>query len=281
MHTKQTNFVQRLVSAVLFTPVIVFALFWSYWTYFLLFFYVLMLSMLEFYKLLKRANFYPMREYGICIGLLFYTITFTYYLQEHFSPVVPYLCFPLVLLAYILALYRRSHSNPFVDIAVTFLGIVYIAVPFGMLHCLAFFKGPYSYELILGLLLIVWGQDVGAYLVGSTIGRTKLFKRISPQKTWEGLFGGACTALIASYVVASFFTILPTWQWVGIAALTMLTGTYGDLVASFLKRSVDAKNSSERIPGHGGFLDRVDSLLFTIPMVVAFLEIISLSRSNH
>lgn len=273
MLKKQNNFVQRFFSIVFFTPVIIFAILWSAWTYFFLFFYVVMLAMLEFYKLLKQANVAPMRGYGIWLGLLFYTITFAYYLQDNFSPLLSYGCIPLTILIYIAALYSRKASNPFLDIAATFLGILYIAVPCGMLHYLAFFKGTYSNQLILGLLVIVWSQDTGAYLVGSTIGRSKLFKRISPQKTWEGFWGGALFTVVTSYAIAYFFNILPLWQWLSISVITIFTGTYGDLVASLLKRSVDVKNASEMIPGHGGLLDRVDSLLLTIPTVVAFLKI--------
>ncbi|TSJ81040.1 MAG: phosphatidate cytidylyltransferase [Candidatus Cardinium sp.] len=273
MLKKQNNFIQRFFSIVFFTPVIIFAIFWSAWTYFFLFFYVVILAMLEFYKLLKQANVAPMRGYGVWLGLLLYTIVFAYYLQDNFSAILGYGCIPLAIFIYIAALYSRKPSNPFLDIAATFLGILYIAIPFGMLHYLAFFKGSYSNQLILGLLAIAWSQDTGAYLVGSTIGRSKLFKRISPQKTWEGFWGGALFAVAAGYAIAYFFNILPLWQWLAISVITIFTGTYGDLVASLLKRSVDVKNASEMIPGHGGLLDRIDSLLLTIPTVVAFLKI--------
>ncbi|ROT47529.1 phosphatidate cytidylyltransferase [Candidatus Cardinium hertigii] len=269
----QNNFLQRFLSGLFFTPVVIFAIFWSPWTYFFLFFYVMGLSMLEFYKLIKQAHVAPMRIYGIGLGLLCYTITFTYYLQHDFSSIIGYCAMPLIALIYIAALYSRKPTNPFLDIAATFLGIVYIALPCSILHGLAFFNGSYSYQLILGLLLIVWSQDVGAYLVGSTIGKIKLFERISPQKTWEGVGGGALFAIVVSYMVAYFLTIIPLWQWLSIAVITIFTGSYGDLVASLLKRSVDAKNSSEMIPGHGGILDKIDSLLLTIPAVVTFLKI--------
>ncbi|CAH2559675.1 Phosphatidate cytidylyltransferase [Cardinium endosymbiont of Oedothorax gibbosus] len=273
MLKKQNNFIQRFLSIVFFTPVIIFSIFWSAWTYFFLFFYVVMLAMLEFYKLLKQANVAPMRGYGIWLGLLLYTIAFSYYLQVNYSPLLSYGCIPLTILIYVATLYSRKPSNPFLDIAATFLGILYIALPCSMLHYLAFFNGIYSNQLILGLLAIVWSQDTGAYLVGSAIGRSKLFKRISPQKTWEGFWGGALFSVIAGYAMAYVFNILPLWQWLSISVITIFTGTYGDLVASLLKRSVDVKNASEMIPGHGGLLDRVDSLLLTIPTVVAFLKI--------
>ncbi|WP_165941877.1 phosphatidate cytidylyltransferase [Cardinium endosymbiont of Culicoides punctatus] len=281
MFENQKNIVQRFLSIVLFTPVITFAIVWSPWTYFFLFFYVVMLSMLEFYKLIKHTNVLPMRGWGIWLGLLLYTIAFAYYLQNNITPILGYIYIPLFFSIYVIALYNRASSNPFLSIASTLLGILYIAVPFCMLHCLAFYQGAYSYQLILGLLIIVWSQDTGAYLVGYTIGKSKLFERISPKKTWEGVFGGILSAGIASCVIAYFFDILPLWQWISIAGITIVTGVYGDLVASLLKRSAAVKDSSKIIPGHGGLLDRVDSLLLTIPTVVAFLKIIAFVGYNN
>jgi len=279
MLNHKSDFLQRFISALLFTPVIIFALLWSSWTYFLFFFYVVLLSMLEFYKLIKRAHICPIRIYGIVIGLLFYTICFAYYLQDNFYPIVWHIYVPLVTMVYLIVLYRSQQSTAFLDIGATFLGILYIAIPLSMLHYLAFFQGFYDYPLILGLLLIIWMQDIGAYLVGSNVGKTPFFQRISPKKTWEGFLGGVVAALMTSYGVAHFFHIIPLWQWLSIGGIVIIAGTYGDLVASLLKRSVDVKNSSNMIPGHGGILDRVDSLLLTIPMVVTFLNISSVVKS--
>ena len=276
MLKKQNNFVQRSFSVMLFTPVVIFAIYWSPWSYFSLFFQVVMLAMLEFYKLIQQAQVRPMRIYGIVLGLLCYTVTFAYYAQDYLALIIGYLCIPLFCGLYITALYRRTTSNPFVDIATTLLGICYIAIPSSMLHYLAFFIGTYSYQLTLGLLIMVWSQDTGAYLIGSTIGKTKLFERISPNKTWEGAVGGALIAMAVSYVMAHFFDILPLWKWSSIAIITILTGNYGDLIASLLKRSINAKHAGHIIPGHGGLLDRIDSVLLTIPVVVAFLKICSM-----
>ncbi|WP_109997160.1 phosphatidate cytidylyltransferase [Candidatus Cardinium hertigii] len=278
MLSTHSNFIQRFISAIFLTPLILFALVWSPWSYFFLFFYVVLLTMLEFYKLIKQAYVTPMRLYGILFGLLCYTATFAYYVQDHLSPLLGYAALLLLVCLPIIALYRRRFSNPFLDMAVTLLAVLYIAFPCSMLHQLAFFKGTYSYELIVGLLLIVWSQDIGAYFVGSTIGKRKLFERISPNKTWEGSIGGGICALIAGYSIpyVLHLSIIAPWQWMAIAVLTIFTGTYGDLVASLLKRSVAVKHSGSTIPGHGGFLDRIDSLLLTVPTVVAFLHISAL-----
>lgn len=269
---KQRNFIQRTISIVLFTPLIILSLMWSPWTYFFLFCYIMLLSMLEFYKLIEKLQIHAIRIYSILLSLWLYTLAFAYHLQDGLSWLMAYSCIPITLIIYIIGLYKNNSPHPLLDIAFTFFGMFYIVMPFCCLHYLAFFSGTYSYQLILGLLIMIWSQDLGAYLIGSTLGKTKFFERISPKKTWEGFWGGVLCLAITSYIIAKNFSILEPWQWWAIGCITMLTGTYGDLFASLIKRNVDVKHSSKLIPGHGGLLDRMDSLLLTIPTVMAFLK---------
>src|SRR5690606_21018208 len=111
-------------------------------------------------------------------------------------------------------------------------------------------------------MFILWGNDTGAYLIGKFFGRHRLFERISPNKTWEGFVGGALLAVAVSLILAHYLPVLPSWQWVGIALVVSLFGTFGDLVESMLKRSHHVKDSGAVLPGHGGLLDRFDGLLF-------------------
>src|SRR5690606_3819133 len=144
---------------------------------------------------------------------------------------------------------------------------------------LGFLDGEYNHRLPLGFMLILWGNDTGAYLVGKFLGKRRLFERISPKKTWEGLIGGILFALITSLILASVFAVLSSWQWVGMAVLISIFGTFGDLVESMLKRSQQVKDSGTLLPGHGGLLDRFDGLLLAAPMVFALLKIL-LSLQN-
>jgi phosphatidate cytidylyltransferase len=100
-----------------------------------------------------------------------------------------------------------------------------------------------------------------------------LFERISPKKSWEGFAGGAALAMALAYGVSIYFTSLAQWQWLCIGWIIIVGGTYGDLVESLLKRSIEIKDSGTSLPGHGGFLDRFDGLLISSPFIVAFLEI--------
>src|SRR5262249_33725331 len=128
-------------------------------------------------------------------------------------------------------------------------------------------------EIIFGCLFILWASDTGAYFAGTLFGRRKLFERISPKKSWEGAVGGALLAIVFAILMNAFFHSLQLWQWLSIAVIIIVGGTFGDLIESLLKRSIVIKDSGTSLPGHGGFLDRFDGLLISAPFIVAFLEI--------
>lgn len=174
---------------------------------------------------------------------------------------------------FLIKLYRPLDKKPFTSIAFTILGIVYVALPFSLMSMIVFRYGDYNPLIAIGILLILWASDTGAYFAGTRFGKRKLFERISPKKSWEGSIGGTILAILMSIVVGYNFELLPLWQWIGVATLIVVGGTYGDLVESLFKRSILIKDSGNFIPGHGGFLDRFDGLLIAVPFIVAFLKI--------
>lgn len=125
----------------------------------------------------------------------------------------------------------------------------------------------------MGMVLIIWASDTGAYFAGITMGRRKLFERVSPKKTWEGSFGGGLLALGMAFLLSRYFHDLRPFEWLMAAVIIVVAGIYGDLVESLFKRSIEIKDSGTTIPGHGGFLDRFDSLILAIPFIVVFVEI--------
>ena len=172
----------------------------------------------------------------------------------------------------------RNKPNPFNNIGFTVLGIIYIIVPFLLLSITSFditsSDISYAPNKLLGFFLLIWANDTFAYLVGIAIGRTKLFERISPKKTWEGTIGGIiCTQGIA-YIISIYFTELTMIQWMIIALIISVFGTLGDLVESMFKRSLGVKDSGNILPGHGGILDRFDAVLLCSPFVVVYLMLI-------
>lgn len=226
----------------------------------------------EFYRIIGDDSSRPNRLLGLLLGLLGFGL-FTGYRLVGFDAHYLLLLVPLIAATFITPLYQK-HEKPFGGIAHTLLGVVYVVLPFIAFFSLGFVTGTYDYRLPLGFMLILWGNDTGAYLMGKFFGRTRLFERISPNKTWEGFVGGVLLALVTALVLAYYFTILASWQWVGVALVVSLFGTFGDLVESMLKRSQQVKDSGAVLPGHGGLLDRFDGLLFAAPAVLVFLELV-------
>jgi phosphatidate cytidylyltransferase len=270
--SKYNNLTQRIIAAIIGAVVIVSATYYNEWTYFAVFFLICTLAQLEFYKLAGIDGYLPLKTWGTLSGLLIFTLSFLIE-QDILQNTWYYLIFPVVAGTFFIKLYKKGEKKPFSNIAFTFLGICYVGVPFALLNISAFSNGYYSYEIILGLLLILWASDTGAYFAGVKFGKTKLFERVSPKKSWEGSIGGTIFAFFMAFVISLFFTDLPQWQWMWVAAIIVIAGTYGDLVESLFKRSIEIKDSGSIIPGHGGFLDRFDGLLLASPFIVAFLKI--------
>jgi phosphatidate cytidylyltransferase len=242
------------------------------WTYFAVFLFVCFFSLLEFYKLAGLDGLIPLKTLGTLSGVVIYILSF-FVERGDVSPRYYLLLFPLISLTYMIKLYKKTELKPFTNIAYTFLGIFYIAVPFALLNHAAFDDGYYNYEIILGSFLILWASDTGAYFAGTLFGKHKLFERISPKKSWEGFWGGAALAMAMTYGLSLYFQSLSVVNWLIVALLIIIGGTFGDLVESLLKRSMAIKDSGDSLPGHGGFLDRFDGLFISAPFIVAYLEL--------
>ena len=224
--------------------------------------------------MLKLDDRLPLKFYGTFLGLTLFTLTFLV-AMDIIPTAYVFIVFPLSTLVFLIKLYKKSDVEPFTNIAFTFLGVIYVAIPFSLLHLAAFVKGTYNFEIILGTLLIQWASDTGAYVAGINFGRRKLFERVSPKKSWEGSIGGAVLATIFAYFIYHGLDVLELWQWLCVGAIIVFAGTYGDLVESLFKRSIEIKDSGRILPGHGGYLDRFESLILAIPLITAFLKLFS------
>ncbi|MDX5423601.1 MAG: phosphatidate cytidylyltransferase [Hymenobacteraceae bacterium] len=266
-----SNLQQRIIVGLLGATVFIGGILFSEWTYFLLFLALTLLGIAEFYRLVAVQGIKPNRGLGMALGALFFVSVFL--IEKEIMPVeLLFLSVPVFFLAFILELYRKK-PQPFTNIAFTLMGAAYIAGPFGLLHLLGYLEGEYSWQPILGVMLLIWSSDTGAYIAGKNFGKHKLFERISPGKTWEGWIGGTVLAVAVGYVLSIFFTDLELYQWIAVAIIIAVFGVLGDLVESQLKRSLGVKDSGTLLPGHGGLLDRFDSLLMAVPFIVAFLKI--------
>ena len=159
-----------------------------------------------------------------------------------------------------------------------FLGLVYITIPILMIINLGFYGNAYthySYLFPCAIIFSIWVNDTMAYIVGSLIGKTP-FSKISPKKTWEGTLGGIILCIVVITLLGYYVPVAKTIRarhWIAIASLCAIGGTAGDLLESKIKRMADVKDSGSIMPGHGGFLDRFDSLLIATPLVWLYVNI--------
>ena len=279
------NFIKRTLTGILFVAVLVGCILYTPTTFGLLFALITGLAVWEFGTLINQSGQAVINRpicglAGVYLFLAVMGFSENLFGGEVF---VPY----LIMLIYLLVaeLYLRR-PNPMNNWAYTMMSQLYVALPFALLSVLYFYpvqrmQGEaltvaVTPMLPLSVFIFLWASDSGAYLVGSLIGKHRLFERISPKKSWEGSIGGGVLALVAAWALWYFFPIMPLWQWIGMALVVVVFGTWGDLVESLLKRQLGIKDSGHILPGHGGILDRFDSSMLAVPAVVIYLYTLSL-----
>ena len=270
--TSFNNLGQRVFTALIGAAIIIFGCYWSEWAYFIIFFFICGFTILEFYKLAGLDGMLPLKFLGTTNALLLFTLSFLIergIIGEKFL----YLIFPMLAMIFLIKLYKKAEVKPFTNIAYTFLGILYVGLPFSLLNYAVFASDVYNREIVIGLMLLLWASDTGGYFAGIMFGRTKLFERVSPKKSWEGMVGGFILAMAIASLISIYFVSISKIDWYLAAMVMVIAGTYGDLVESLFKRSIEIKDSGNTLPGHGGFLDRFDGLLISIPFFVFVLKV--------
>jgi len=264
-----SNFWQRAITGVAYVAVLLGMTFYHPLTLGILFLTMTILGCNEFYNIAIKGENQPQKVIGIIVAssafILSFLVVFCNLPPKFLAIVIPLIC-----IVFIGELYRKK-NKPFGQIAYTLLGIVWVGLPMSLIPFLVGLGTGFHPEILAGCFYLVWANDTGAYLFGRKLGKTKLFERISPKKTWEGAVGGAILALALSYPIAQHYTVISFIDWAIIAIITVITGNYGDLVESLYKRSKNIKDSGNLLPGHGGILDRIDSLLMVIPFVFVYL----------
>ena len=224
--------------------------------------------------MVKKSDIIAQRFFGTAIASVLYLLLW----WVSFNPDRAMYLVIIVLLVFIVPireLYRTDSDSAIPNIATTLLGIVYVALPFGLMNFMFRYKGENTFHLLLGMFVILWTADTFAYLVGSRIGKNRLFERVSPKKSWEGSVGGMIASLIAAFIFSLYFKELTLALWLGYALLIVVAGTYGDLIESMFKRSLNIKDSGNILPGHGGILDRFDAVFIAVPAAILYLMFIS------
>jgi len=283
------TFRTRALTAIIFVVVMLAGLLWNQWSFLVLFSIVHFGCWWEYFRLLEKIHtttFHIYTKLGLMLigyGLMLwfcgpvYNIT-GYGLKENFSLPVSGAGFILL----IVGIFQKSKIE-LKSFGAAALGLLYISLSWGLmmdlygltdihLHDTMYVLPAYTIPFI--IIASIWINDTMAYIVGSLIGKTPLSK-ISPKKTWEGTVGGIilCIGVIVflfPLLVLSSFDLVFS---ITIAAIAAVSGTFGDLLESKLKRMAGVKDSGQIMPGHGGFLDRFDSLLLATPFVSLFISL--------
>ena len=271
------NFVKRTLSGFLFVTLIVGSILLSSFTFVIVFAIITGWTVCEFHKLANLQHTVEVNSWIAVIGAVL--LFLCSYVSA--SSTVHYPVFSLygiyIILVLIFELYRQK-ENPFHNWAYFLLGQFYIALPFSLLNFILFMNN-WNSLLLLSLFVTLWVNDTGAYLVGVTLGKHRMFERISPKKSWEGFIGGALSALLSGYAFSIIIPQISLVNWLVFSEVIVVFGTFGDLIESLMKRTVNVKDSGKVIPGHGGLLDRFDSMLLAAP--VAFIYLNFLFYKSH
>lgn len=265
------NFLTRSITAIIFAAASIAAIYFEGYihVYFLFF---TSISLIEYFKMLGNKKRKSINQLYILFGIISY-VTLALVQQSKISASFIYLPILFYVMVNIIELYLKD-NHPFENIAIVLTSFIYVVLPFSLYTQLGYLESTvYNFEIPMGLLFLIWANDSGAYLFGITLGKNRLFERISPKKSWEGFFGGLIVAMLTAYILSSYFTSIERMHWLVISIIVVIVGTYGDLIESMLKRSKDIKDSGSFMPGHGGALDRFDALLLAAPMVYLYLHL--------
>ena len=233
----------------------------------------------EFYRLTVESRF---RKEMVCLALgslvtlVLLFCHFRYGLDLRFVA----LGFLPVMAASILLLFDAAGDHAFPS--ALYFPLLYVTLPLCAMVLLAWPGGVFTWRLLLGLFVIIWMNDIGAYIIGMAFGQRpdsrKLFPALSPKKSWIGVAGGTVFSFLTAWAVWALWgaEVLPLVHWFALALIVSVFGVFGDLFESLIKRHAKVKDASNLIPGHGGLLDRLDDALFTLPLSALYLLLFSL-----
>lgn len=273
------TFLVRLASGLVVATLFIAGTLYSWMTYGIIVMIAVAGGVYEFYSISTPARHGNTKGRGLTMTLaVVVTLLSVLFNKRPFIFADIAVLLPAVLFFFFVRELFTKSDNPFQEIGWSILPFVYVVLPVMLLNWLYFDKGPL---FALSILFLIWFYDSMCYICGSLFGRTKLIERISPKKTVEGLVGGMVLSLIFvfffdkifAYLGAQFHMQLPldtytNINWLIIGAVTLVFATFGDLVESLLKRSLNIKDSGSIMPGHGGFLDRLDAILVALPFAV-------------
>ena len=267
------NLIQRTLTGILFVVIIIAAICIHPLLFALLFSVVVGFLIYEFYHLSKYEGAIWQRCLGIAAGAYLFISTCLY--AGHYVGIEIFFPYIIILLILLVSGLYVHNNNPVTQWGLICFAQFYCAGLLSLLCFIPYMQSPvYNPFPVLMIFVFIWLFDSCAYLVGSWKGKRRLFKRISPLKSWEGFWGGLVAVIIASLVLSRYFLVLEWYFWLTFAVVTVIAATFGDLLESLLKRTYGVKDSGRILPGHGGVLDRFDSAILASPVVYLFFRLI-------
>lgn len=271
----------RALSAVAFVAVLLFSMLFSYLSFSIFFFVVALWGLIEFYKIAQALGFEPYQKTGMLAATFLYLVCIQWSLLSEITidlskSIYVLLIFPFFIL--VSSVFDKK-PNPFTNALFTLAGLVYAVIPFTLLHLIVTnteaSQMSFEPKRLLGIILLIWSNDTFAYLGGSIFGKHKMIERVSPGKTWEGTIIGVLITFGLSFLIAPLLGLPNSHFWALVGALVPILATLGDLLESVIKRQAAIKDTGNVLPGHGGILDRFDSLIFVAPFALLILKIIA------
>jgi len=271
------NLYTRTITGVIFVALIIGSLILHPLAFVAVIYVLMLIGLLEFFRMANNNEVYPPRVVGLVVG----SITFIIPALAALGIISPknIAVLPLLIIVFFITELFRNRPNSLQNIAFSIFSVGYISIPLSMLIFLTssmVIKDQPHWHIAFSFFIILWSHDTFAYLTGMLMGKHKLFEKISPKKTWEGAIGGTIFGLLAAFILSLFFKELSTWQWLVAALIINISGTFGDLSESLLKRKFHVKDSGDFFPGHGGVLDRFDAVLFSAPALFCYLLLLNL-----
>ncbi|MDC1403315.1 phosphatidate cytidylyltransferase [Crocinitomicaceae bacterium] len=259
-----SNILQRALTGAIFVFLVLAALWSGTYATVTLFGIFAVIALYEFYQLFNQHDSVRVNwKIATFIGLLVFIILSSTFLGW-INLIYVFFLIPVLFLNMLIELWKKE-KEPIYNIAVQMLGIIYVVIPFYLMIELNQ-QSTHDMPRAIGMFLLIWTNDTFAYLTGRFFGKTKLFERISPNKTWEGTIGGGLLTMLVAILLAFFYNdIQDLIFWVGAALIVVPCAVLGDLLESLFKRNLNIKDSGKFLPGHGGILDRFDAVIFTVP----------------
>ncbi len=267
------NLITRTITGVFFVTFVIGSIIWDKWIFAALLLIFSMLGLWEFFKIFEKNIQIGIQKYFGLLAGVFLFVSVTLCAFGIWDVKFLLINIPLLFIVFIIELFSKN-EHPFNNISLVITGIFYVVLPFSLLMFFfnpGFVAGVEQSTFLLGFFILIWSNDTFAYLCGSVLGKHKLFKRISPKKTWEGSIGGAVLTVLIGFILSKYFVDVDVIDWIIISIIIIITATIGDLTESMLKRSLKVKDTGNIFPGHGGVLDRFDAVFVAAPFVLLYL----------